>query len=82
MRKYEKGQDNKLEAVVCNQCGKLLKLENGYLKEGCFQADFLWGYFSTKDGVRHQLDLCEDCYGKWTEGFMIPVEEAEERELL
>ncbi len=82
MRKYEKGRSGKLVRVVCNQCGKELKLEKGYLKEGCFHADYLFGYFSGKDGTRHRFDLCEECYDKMIKNFQIPVEEKQERELL
>lgn len=82
MRRYENGQDGKLIQVFCNQCKKELKLENGYLKEGCFNADYLFGYFSRKDGSRHRFDLCEDCYDKILENFQIPAEETQENELL
>ncbi len=68
--------------VTCNGCGKALKLENGYLKEGCFTADAAFGYFSRKDGERHRFDLCEDCYDKMAAGFAIPIEAEEQSELL
>lgn len=82
MRKYESVEENKLDKVICNKCGRELKVENGYLKEGCFTADFVFGYFSLKDGTRHRFDLCEKCYNEWTREFAVPVEEAAERELL
>ena len=34
MRKYEEQKEKLIEAV-CNCCGRALKVENGYLKEGC-----------------------------------------------
>lgn len=82
MRRYEEEQGGKLAQVICNQCKKDLKLENGYLKEGCFTTDFVFGYFSKKDGTRHRFDLCEECYDKLVAGFSVPVEESEARELL
>ncbi len=82
MRKYESENSAKLESVVCNQCKKVLKLEGGYLKEGCFHADYTFGYFSRKDGIRHSFDLCEECYDKMIARFQIPVETEEERELV
>lgn len=82
MRRYGKSQEKKLIQVICNQCGKDLKCENGYLKEGCFTADYVFGYFSTKDGIRHHFDLCEECYDKLTGSFAVPAEEAAEHELL
>ena len=35
MRKYVDGQDKVLMKVVCNKCGRSLKVENGYLREFC-----------------------------------------------
>lgn len=82
MRESENGLETKLRNVVCNQCGRALKVEGGILKEGCFSADYLFGYFSKKDGVRNRFDLCEECYEKIVSQFKIPVEESEETELL
>lgn len=82
MRRYESEPGGELVQVVCNQCKKELKLEKGYLKEGCFQADFCFGYFSRKDGERHRFDLCEECYDKMTADFQIPIERVAENELL
>lgn len=82
MRRYEDETEGKLIQVVCNQCKKELKLENGYLKEGCFSVDATFGYFSKKDGTRHRFDLCEECYDKMIAHFQVPVEESEAHELL
>lgn len=82
MRKYEKEGNGPLKRVVCNQCKKELKLENGYIKEGCFTADFCFGYFSKRDGIRHKFDLCEQCYNRMIAAFSIPVEESTENEFI
>ncbi len=82
MRAYKDENQNVLESVSCNCCGKTIKVENGIIKEGCFRADTLFGYFSHKDGARHQFDLCENCYDKIVADFLVPVEELEEKELL
>ena len=82
MRKYDNEQKGNLTKVICNQCKKELKIENGYLKEGCFNADIIFGYFSHIDGTRHQFDLCEDCYNKMIAAFQIPVDESQANELL
>ena len=74
MRKYESGKTEELLEVVCNQCGKKLLVEKGYLKEGCFSADYQFGYFSERDGEVHHFDLCEECYAKMTAGFVVPLE--------
>ena len=82
MRRYECEQGKDLSQVICNQCGKELTVQNGYLKEGCFAADISFGYFSSKDGTRHRFDLCEECYDKLVKQFLIPVEESLNNEML
>lgn len=82
MRKYEDGQERKLVRAVCNRCGRVLKVEGGYLKEGCFSARAAFGYFSRKDGAVQSFDLCEDCYDEMISQFQLPVEETEGVELL
>lgn len=81
MRTYQDESRIKLKEVVCNRCGKMLKVENGMIKEGCFSADTIFGYFSEKDGLRHRFDLCEACYDALLADFSIPVSETEEKEL-
>lgn len=80
MRQYL--EKNTLQKVVCNQCGRELKLENGIVQEGVFHGDIRWGYFSGKDGEIHSFDLCEGCYDRLTGGFRIPVTVEEQTELL
>ncbi len=82
MRQYHVIECNELARVVCNGCGKELRVENGYLKEECFSAEQIFGYFSKKDGVRHQFDLCEECYERIIGSFAVPVDEDEVEELL
>lgn len=41
-----------------------------------------FGFFGAKDGISQKFDLCEACYRKIVEGFSIPAEEWERRELL
>lgn len=82
MKKYMEELEVQIVEVACNCCGNSLKVENGLLKEGCFPADVRFGYFSSRDGRRHQFDLCEKCYDKIIAGFVIPVDESEETELL
>ena len=82
MRKYEEGQEKKLTEVVCNRCGRKLKVENGYLREDCVAVDKSFGYFSRKDGVSMHFDLCEECYDELTAQFAVPAETNAETELL
>ena len=70
------------EKFFCNRCGREIKSEQGIVKEGCFHATQNWGYFSNRDGLEDNFDLCEECYDKITENFKIPVERKEVREYL
>ena len=81
MRKYSDEYKLELTEVVCNKCGRHLVVENGILKEGCFLGNYVFGYFSEKDGTRQEFDLCETCYDAMAEAFLIPVSETEENEL-
>ncbi len=81
MRKYKDENKMQLEEVICNKCGRLLKVENGIIKEGCFGADTVFGYFSEKDGTRQLFDLCENCYDAMVQEFSVPICEIEEKEL-
>ena len=80
MRKYTK--NGQLETVICNCCGRELRVEQGILKEGACHLETGWGYFSGKDMERHSFDLCEACYDKIVSEFTLPVEKEEETELL
>lgn len=82
MRRYLNQDGRELEGVLCNMCGKEMHLEQGYLKEGCFTAEYVFGYFSHKDGMKHSFDLCEECYDNMVSRFAIPVEQMEEAELM
>lgn len=50
MRRYMGTEEKILKKVVCNQCGRELKLENGIVQEGVFSGETHWGYFSGRDG--------------------------------
>lgn len=64
----------KSNELKCNCCGKTIQTENDIIKEGVFQTEWEWGYFSGKDGERHSFCLCEACYDKITAHFVIPVQ--------
>lgn len=55
--------------ILCNGCGREIPLE--YADH--FHAEKTWGYFSEKDGRLDSFDLCEACYDKMTEGFLIKL---------
>lgn len=66
----------------CNACGKKLILENGLLKEDVFKAVKEWGYFSKRDLEVHQFNICEECYDKLIESFVIPIKRVNKKEVL
>ena len=68
--------------VCCNSCGKVLKIENGILREDAFEATKEWGYFSDRDTEVHHFNLCEECYNKMIAEFQIPVEVRKKLEVL
>lgn len=80
MRKYRENQQ--LETVWCNVCGKKLVVKEGILREGAAMFDHAWDYFSEKDGEVHHFDLCESCYDEFIAQFKLPVEVEEQLELL
>lgn len=82
MRQYLDENNKILEKLICNQCGRELKLQNGVVQEGVFHGETRWGYFSEKDGENHSFDLCESCYEKLVKSFRIPVRIEEQTELL
>lgn len=84
MREYKDREqmESRLTKVFCNQCGKELIVEDGIIKEGCFGINYEFDYFSNKDGYIYSLDLCEECFDKWTEGFRKPIEIVEIKEFL
>lgn len=77
-----KNKDELNMQVFCNCCGRLMKSRNGIVQEGVTQVSVSWDYFSQKDGEQHFFDLCEECYEKITEQFLLPVEVATRKELL
>ena len=81
MRKW-KQNETVLQSVVCNRCGKQLKVENGVLKEGCLQVCQTFGYFSTMDGIKVRFDLCEACYQELKKSFLIAPQEEKSTEFL
>ena len=72
MRVYK---DKKLTKVVCNNCGKNIKVNNSTIEEGVFFADYKWGYFSKKDGR-------EDTFDEITEKFLYKINTKNYTELL
>lgn len=81
MEKY-KEKDEGRARIECNQCGKEILTKGELLREDILSVTKNWGYFSSKDGIRHSWKLCEACYDRFVQGFLIPAEETDMTELL
>ena len=69
MRFYKDKEKKILEKVLCNCCGRELAITARYVTEGVMHV--------CKDLVRHEFDMCEQCYDKMIGEFQIPVTERE-----
>ena len=71
MREYKISlqEEMVLSKVICNGCGKEISLAS----EDHFHGEKTWGYFSDKDGRQDSFDLCECCYDKMTETFVVKM---------
>ncbi|MDO4293079.1 MAG: hypothetical protein Q4C65_07625 [Eubacteriales bacterium] len=81
MRTYQEDRKT-VKTVLCNGCGRELRVEKGILREGCFAADYPFGYFSSRDGQRVSFDLCEECFSSMLARFRVPAEVTEQNEFL
>lgn len=63
MKVYTEQTCKKLNAIFCDTCGGNCAKEGSYEKEHASLVA-TWGYDSKKDLVRHDIDLCEDCFDK------------------
>ena len=68
--------------IRCNACGRRILEDNGILREDIFEGRKEWGYFSKKDLRIDTFYLCEECYERITEAFVIPIERKEDTEVL
>lgn len=79
MKQYN--NKKQLVKVICNCCGKEYAAQNNFVKADFLSIHKTWGYFSQKDGIRHEFDICEACFDKLNQNFLIPVTESEETEM-
>ena len=73
MREYKNTEARVLKRVICNGCGKEIKVQRGVPMEGVFHVRHVWDYMSEKDGEVDNFDLCEACYDRITKEFRIPL---------
>jgi len=73
MRQYKKSTQeiNEIDKIICNKCGKEIKVIRGVAQEDFLAVTKRWGYFSDKDNQEDEFDLCEDCYDELVASFKI-----------
>ena len=76
MRQFEICNKEQKETVkiICNLCKKEIVVKKGIPEEDVLSVEKRWGYFSDKDNEVHRFDICEACYDKLVNSFIIPVE--------
>lgn len=79
MRQYKNStkEIKEINKVICNKCGKEIRLAGGVPEEDMLEVEKRWGYFSGKDNRRDRFELCEECYDELLESFLIPAESEE-----
>ena len=71
------------QKIYCNCCGKMICLLSEKDRTSFLTVEKEWGYFSDKkDGRIHRMDICESCYEKMVEKFVIPPEEKQVTEFV
>lgn len=68
--------------TYCNRCGKEISDMGRSLEGEGLHVEKHWGYFSKKDGEIHRFDLCENCYDRLVEEFVLVPEQEEETVLI
>lgn len=63
-----------VDQIFCNICGReIVKNTFGEFEDHVHLVK-LWGYHSSKDGVKNELDICEECFDKILGNLKIPLE--------
>lgn len=75
MRQFRKDKKEiyELEKIICNKCGKEIRIVRGVPQEDYLSVTKRWGYFSNKDNQEDEFDLCEDCYDEFVSSFKIQL---------
>ncbi len=70
------------DKIICNACKKVILETNTIPTADYLHVEKEWGYFSGKDGQKHEFDICEECYDAWIKGMQIPAACKEVTELV
>lgn len=73
MKQYKTIQVQKQvpEHIICNCCGQEIKITQQHPYPQYVSIRKEWGFDSDYDGELHEIDLCQECYGKWIQTFKI-----------
>lgn len=69
------------KTCLCNGCGRTIPC-GGHEHQDALRVRKEWGYFSERDLEVHEFNLCEECYEKLTQEFVIPVSITQKLEVL
>ena len=61
MKTYKKVTKKVEDKVICDVCGKICTNDNYGSEYATVEA--LWGYSSSRDGEKFDIQLCENCFG-------------------
>jgi hypothetical protein len=61
MRTYKTVKKQVEDQVLCDVCGKVCTDDN-YISEYA-TVEAMWGYASSMDGTKFDIQLCENCFG-------------------
>lgn len=68
--------------IICNKCGREIKIVNDIPREDFLEVSKQWGYFSKKDGKNYKFFMCENCVDELAATFKVPVEVTDNTELV
>lgn len=71
-----------MNKIRCNQCGRMIKVENDIAREDYLHVRKQWGYFSEKDGRTQEFNICETCFSLMERDFAIAPLEYETEEIM
>jgi hypothetical protein len=61
MKTYKTVSKKVEDQVICDVCGKVCT--NDYYVSEYATVEALWGYSSSSDGQKFDIQLCENCFG-------------------
>lgn len=61
MKTYKTVRRKVEDQVICDVCGKICTNDNYGSEYASIEA--LWGYSSSRDGTKFDIQLCENCFG-------------------